>query len=69
LCPIVYEGREPLKLKPEAPPHEPSCRSDSFAHGCLRSEAESQGHVAAGNESISQSRCQAPPTVDDNVCM
>jgi len=53
LCPILYEGREPLKLKPEAPPHEPSCRSDSSAHGCQR-----QSHVAAGNESISRSRCR-----------
>ena len=68
LCPILYESREPLKLKPEAPPHEPICHSDSSAHGCFRSVAESQSHVAAGNESISRSRCQAPPTADDNVC-
>jgi hypothetical protein len=59
LCPILYESREPLKIKPEAPSHEPNCRSYGSAYGCVRSEAESQSRVAATNESISRSRCQA----------
>jgi len=50
LCPILYEGREPLNLKPEAPPHEPSCRSDSSAHGCQR-----QSHKVMLRLAISQS--------------
>lgn len=49
-------------------PTEPICHSDSSAHGWVRSVAESQSHVAAGKESISRSRCHAPPTADDNVC-
>jgi len=33
-----------------------------------QSQSQSQSHVATGNESLSRSRCQAPPTANDTVC-